>query len=304
MIYYFSAKYFPAHKKQAALREIYNFVQIEEESLPQAWGRLLQLLNALPDHPLKKNEILDIFYNGLTDASRDFLDSCASCVLRERTVDQAEELLNNILKNYDDWTLPEPPHKPTPKKRGILYLSPEDMQEAKKSMKEKGIKAEDVKNLPPIEEIHGLNTPPPSRVVEVNSLLKFDEGDIPYNKHPSQCLYLFDNYIRKQDHFNANVMKQLKYYSDMIARLSDLLFRITNDVRGVGKHASMVQTQLEQVAKSQRELLDEMNNNINDHAIRVVTRGGWMTQEPLYPEGHPNRIEQDSQTATTDARSP
>ena len=38
MIYYFSAKYFPAHKKQAALREIYNFVQIEEESLPQAWG--------------------------------------------------------------------------------------------------------------------------------------------------------------------------------------------------------------------------------------------------------------------------
>ena len=73
MIYYFSAKYFPAHKKQAALRDIYNFVQIEDESLPQAWGRLLQLLNALPDHPLKKNEILDIVYNGLTDASRDYL---------------------------------------------------------------------------------------------------------------------------------------------------------------------------------------------------------------------------------------
>ena len=114
--------------------------KIEEESLPQAWGRLLQLLNALPDHPLKKNEILDIFYNGLTDASRDFLDSCAGCVFSERTVGQAEELLNNILKNYDDWTLPEPPPKPTLKKRGILYLSPEDMQEAKKSMKEKVLK--------------------------------------------------------------------------------------------------------------------------------------------------------------------
>ena len=33
------------------------------------------------------------------------------------------------------------------------------MQEAKKSMKEKGIKAEDVKNLPSVEEIHG-NIPP------------------------------------------------------------------------------------------------------------------------------------------------
>ena len=66
-----------------------------------------------------------------------------------------------MLKNYDDWNLPEPPPKPTPKKRGILYLSHEDMQEAKKSMKENCIKAEDVKILPPIEEIHGLDTPPP-----------------------------------------------------------------------------------------------------------------------------------------------
>ena len=40
------------------------------------------------------------------------------------------------------------------------------MQEAKKSMKGKGIKGEDVKNLPPSEEIHGLDTPPP-QVVEV-----------------------------------------------------------------------------------------------------------------------------------------
>ena len=50
----------------------------------------------------------------------------------------------------------------------------------------KGIKAEDVKNLPPIEEIHGLNTP--KQVVEVNSLYRFDEGDIPHNKSASKCL--------------------------------------------------------------------------------------------------------------------
>ena len=100
-------------------------------------GGLLQLLNALPDHPLKKNEILDIFYNGLTDASRDHLDTCAGFVFRERTVDQAELLLNNMLTNENNWTLPKPTPKPTPKKRGILFLSPEDMQEAKKSMKEK-----------------------------------------------------------------------------------------------------------------------------------------------------------------------
>ena len=102
--------------------------------------------------------------------------------------------------------------------------------------------------------------------------MKFNDNDSPRNMHLSQCLYEFENYIRTQDHFNSNVMKQLKYNSDMIGRLSDLLFRISNDVRGVGKHASMVPTQLEQVAKSQRQLLDEMNNNIHDFAIRVATR--------------------------------
>ena len=130
------------------------------------------------------------------------------------------------MKNYDDWTLPKPPLKPTLKKRGILYLSPEDTQEAKKYMKEKGIKDEDAKNLPPIEEIHGLDTPPLPKVVEVNSLMKFNENDNPHTMHPSQCLYEFENYIRKQDHFNANVMKQLKYNSDMIDRESQMMLEV------------------------------------------------------------------------------
>ena len=157
-------------------------MQIEEESLPQALGRLLQLLNSLPDHPLKKNEILDIFYNGLIDASKDYLHSCAGSLFNERTPDEAEILLNNMLTNENNWAPPEPTPepdpkpitepipKPTPKKRGVLFLSPEDMQEAKKSMKEKGIKTEDVKNLPPIEEIHGLNLPPVEETYNLNPL--------------------------------------------------------------------------------------------------------------------------------------
>ena len=36
----------------------------------------------------------------------------------------------------------------------------------------------------------------------------------------------------------------------------------------------------------------------------VMTRAGKMTQEPLYLEGHPKRIEQDSQRNNIDAPSP
>ena len=113
------------------------------------------------------------------------------------------------------------------RRRGVSYTSVLKICKRQRNLwRKKGIKAEDVKNLPPIEEIHGLDTPPPPKVVGVNSLMKFNDNDNPHNMHPSQCLYESENYIRKQDHFNGNVMKQLKYNSDMIARPSDLLFRI------------------------------------------------------------------------------
>ena len=66
----------------------------------------------------------------------------------------------------------------------------------------------------------------------------------------------------------------------------------------------MVTSQVEQVLKAQEEVLAEMNSKKNDYVVRVATRTGKMTQEPLYPEGHPKRIEQDSQRINIDAPSP
>src|SRR3954470_12211061 len=114
-------------------------------------GGYCSFIKARPGHEIPKNELLDIFYVGLTDESRSYLDSCVGCVFRERTPEDAEELMGKIAKNHEDWSVLEPP--PPPKKRGMLVLSLEDMQEEKKSNKEKGIKTKDVKNLPPIEKL-------------------------------------------------------------------------------------------------------------------------------------------------------
>jgi hypothetical protein len=98
---------------------------------------------------------------------------------------------------------PTPSTEPTPKKRGMIELNDEVMREAKKSLKEKGIKAKDVKNLPPIEEL--CKPIPHSSTIEVHSLQRFDERDIPYSKPPNQCLDEFDNFIVKQNNFNRMV---------------------------------------------------------------------------------------------------
>ncbi|KAK1629218.1 hypothetical protein QYE76_003533 [Lolium multiflorum] len=160
----FFRKYFPASAQHAALQRIYNFDQEDGEKLPEAWARFCSLIRAQPDHDLEKHDLLDIFYSGLTIESRAYLDSCAGCVFRKRTPDDAEELLAKIGRNHDDWSTPEPTPTPILKKRGMIKLNDEDMREAKKSLKEKGIKPEDVKNLPPIEDLCKIT--PPSSMIE------------------------------------------------------------------------------------------------------------------------------------------
>ena len=108
----------------------------------------------------------------------------------------------------------------------------------------------------------------------------------------------------KQEDFNAYFGRKLKYNSDMLEHLGDYMSRVKGGLKLITKHASMVTTQVEQVLKAQNDLLNELNSKNNDYDVRVATRTGRMTQEPLYPEGHPKRIEQDSQRINIDAPSP
>ena len=99
------------------------------------------------------------------------------------------------------------------------------------------------------------------------------------------------------------VGRELKDNAFKIGRVSDNMARVKGELKLISKYASMVTTQAEQVLKAQSDLLDEMNSKKNDYAVRVATRTGRMTQEPLYPEGHPKRIEQDSQRNNIDVPS-
>ena len=120
------------------------------------------------------------------------------------------------------------------------------MQEAKRSMK-KGIKAEDVKNLPPIEEIHGINIPPieekhgldnPTQVVKVNSLYRFDKCEIPFTKFASPCLDEFDDFMVKQENLDDYVGRQLENNADMLEHLSDYMSRVKGELKIISKRAS------------------------------------------------------------------
>ena len=108
--------------------------------------------------------------------------------------------------------------------------------------------------------------------------------------------------MARQESFNAYVGRELRNNAFEIGHVSDNMARVKSELKLVSKYASMVATQAEQVLKAQNDLLDELNNK-NDFAIRMATRTGRMTQEPLYPEGHPKRIEQDPQRNNLEAPS-
>jgi hypothetical protein len=78
------------------LQKIFDFEQVEGEKLPESCRRFCSLIRVLPRELLPKNELLDIFYNGLTIESKTYLDSCAGGVFRKKTPAEAEELMAKI----------------------------------------------------------------------------------------------------------------------------------------------------------------------------------------------------------------
>ncbi|KAI4985095.1 hypothetical protein ZWY2020_017725 [Hordeum vulgare] len=119
------------------------------------------------------------------------------------------------------------------------------------------------------------------------------------DKPASLCFDEFDNFVAKQQSFNDYVSRHLEQSTRMLSHLSACVDRNVNDLKLLSKHACMITTQVEQVLKAQNDLLNELNDN----SVRVINRGGKMTQEPLYPEGHPKRIDQDSQGIDADTPS-
>jgi hypothetical protein len=90
---------------------------------------------------------------------------------------------------------------------------------------------------------------PRSSTIEVLSLQRFDNRDIPYSKPPDQCLDEFDNFIVKKDNFNKRVPNHLLENSRAINKLHDIVEGTSNDVKMLVKHFQMVQTWIDQLTR-------------------------------------------------------
>ena len=87
-----------------------------------------------------------------------------------------------------------------------------------------------VLNIPPIEETHGLDNP--TQVVKVNSLYRYDKVEITSTKFARKCLDEFDDFMARQENFNAYVGRELKSNAYMIGHfLNQLPSQLLNQLR-------------------------------------------------------------------------
>ncbi|KAK1677853.1 hypothetical protein QYE76_038701 [Lolium multiflorum] len=69
------------------------------------------------------------------------------------------------------------------------------------------------------------------------------------------------------------------------------------------KKRGLIKLNDDDMREAKKSLKEKGNSSKEKHAYEVTTRGGVSTQDPLYPEGHPKRIEQDSQRIEPSAHS-
>ncbi|CAN6447677.1 unnamed protein product [Victoria cruziana] len=95
----FLKKYFPIGKTNHYRRAISLFTATEGESFHQAWERMKDLLRKCPHHQIPKWQVLQGFYDGLTEPHRQVIDSSCGGSLMLKSEDEAWLLYDTLAEN-------------------------------------------------------------------------------------------------------------------------------------------------------------------------------------------------------------
>ena len=95
----FLRKYYSVGKTSAVRQAIREFSQGPGEVFYEAWERFRDLLRQCPHHGIPKNEITQIFYDGLGAPDRYLLDSASGGTFMRKYEDEALEVIELVAEN-------------------------------------------------------------------------------------------------------------------------------------------------------------------------------------------------------------
>ena len=128
----FLKKFFSTHKTNTLKRQIYTFTTQENEKFYQCWERYLETINACPHHGFDTWMLVNHFYNGMSPAMKQLLETMCGGDFMSKHSEEAMDFLNYEAEISKAWDEPNPREaermRPAANSRGGMYSLPEDME--------------------------------------------------------------------------------------------------------------------------------------------------------------------------------
>nr|XP_043625595.1 uncharacterized protein LOC122597019 [Erigeron canadensis] len=79
-------------------KDVRDLRQEEEETIPQAWKRLKKMLKKCHGHGIERDEIIEIFYDGLSEQSQKELDLAGGGIFLYKTTNTAYKMMDDMVR--------------------------------------------------------------------------------------------------------------------------------------------------------------------------------------------------------------
>ena len=128
----FLKKFFSAHKTNNLKRQIYTFATHGSEKIYQCWERYLETINACPHHGFDTWMLVNHFYDGMSPAMKQLLETMCRGDFLSKNSDEAMDFLNYVAETSKAWGEPNPRetdrHRPLVNQRGGMYSLGEEVE--------------------------------------------------------------------------------------------------------------------------------------------------------------------------------
>ena len=104
----FLKKFFSTHKTNNLKRQIYTFATQENEKFYQCWERYLETINACPHHGFDTWMLVNHFYNGMSLAMKQLLETMCGGDFMSKHPEEAMDFLNYVAETSKAWDEPNP----------------------------------------------------------------------------------------------------------------------------------------------------------------------------------------------------
>ena len=95
----FLKKFYPIGRTNTMRRTITGFTQSLGELIHESWERLKELLRKCPHYSLSKWQIVQAFYEGLTEQYRQMVDASCGGAFMSKSEDEAYDLFEMLSEN-------------------------------------------------------------------------------------------------------------------------------------------------------------------------------------------------------------